>query len=235
MSNEDQDRLRRFDEEITKNFIHNMQGNAAASDELMALAPTATNARAAGAEFDRENELLERALQELVTAYPRNTTPHHVFLKATALNTMYSTFMPLYHPTRTDMYDVADHICRYGDDIDQALADGVAEVVDLISTPVIEGKQLYRPFSFATKYASWHKPESYPIWDAHVRAYLIWLQREWGFTRDFKVDGSWKYAAFREAITRLRDQYSLGEFSFKELDKFLYRAGGVLVAKGIVK
>jgi hypothetical protein len=189
------------------------------------------NVRAACAQFDSENETLEAALAELFTAYPRNTTPHHVFLKVTALNTMYSTFMPLYNPTRTDVHDVAAHIAASGEAIDRALDEAAPGIVDLISTPVIPGKRPYRPFSFATKYASWHRPECYPIWDARVREYLLWLQRERGFAPDFKVDGTWKYPAFREAITRLRTEYSLGEFSFKQLDKFLYGAGGVLMPK----
>jgi hypothetical protein len=64
-----------------------------------------------------------------------------------------------------------------------------------------------------------------------VRRYLLWQKKEWGFAPDFYMDGDWKYAAFRELISRLQKQYGLEGFSFKQLDKFLYTVGGVLEKK----
>ena len=80
-----------------------------------------------------------------------------------------------------------------------------------------------------TALCSTHRPNCYPIWDSRVRKYLLWLQQERDFAKDFMVDGSWKYSAFRETISFLREQYGLNEFSFKDLDKFLYLAGNVLI------
>jgi hypothetical protein len=64
-----------------------------------------------------------------------------------------------------------------------------------------------------------------------VRESLLWLQREWGFAPDFAVNGDWRYPAFRELISRLRKQYGLEAFSFKQTDKFLHHVGGVLLAR----
>jgi hypothetical protein len=197
--------------------------------EDTALAPSLANVKAACEEFDHEEAIIEGALAELFTAYPANTTAHHVLLKTTAVNALYSTQIPLYSRTKTSLRDVADNICRNGPAIDAALAEGNPDVVGQISRPDVAPKKAIGHFSFATKYCSWHRPECYPIWDSRVRAYLLWLQKEHGFAKDFKVDGSWKYPAFKEVIGRFRKQYELDAFSFKQIDKFLYRAGDVLM------
>jgi hypothetical protein len=187
--------------------------------------------KAAVRQFDRDNAVLEGALRELFAAWPGNTNEHHVYLKVTALNTLYSTRMPVYSPQKLDLGDVTEHICRNGRTIDQALADDRPEVVDRIAHPEANGKPSYHPWSFATKYASWHRPLSYPIWDTRVRAYLLWLQEEHDFNKDFGVDDWWKYGMFRKAISGLRTQYGLEEFSFKDLDKFMWQAGDVVMEK----
>jgi hypothetical protein len=117
-------------EEMTQVF-DNLNGNAGPAEAQ--LAPTPANVRAAIEEFDRENETGEAALQALFTAFPFNTTRQQVFLKATALNALYSTNIPLYRRTRTDLYDTTELIYRNGAAIDNALSNGVADVVDLIA------------------------------------------------------------------------------------------------------
>ena len=216
------------DDDLVRDSSTTSKANAK-SKVQMALAPSCTNVWAACEEFDREEAIIEAGLTELFTAYPQNTTPHHVLLKVTTLNALYSSQILVYSPTRTDVRDMAEHICGNGHAIDAALANGLPEVVDEIARPEVTGKRAYQHFSFATKYCSWHRPECYPIWDSRVRAYLLWLQKERSFAKDFKVYGCWKYPAFLELITRFRKQYELDAFSFKQLDKFLYRAGYVLM------
>jgi hypothetical protein len=126
---------------------------------------------------------------------------------------------------------MVEHICQNGHAIDAALANGLPEVVDQVARPEVTGKKAYQHFSFASKYCSWHRPDCYPNWDSRVRAYLLWLQKEWSFAEDFEVDGYWKYAAFLEVITRFRKQYKLDAFSFKQLDKFLLSRGDVLLSQ----
>jgi hypothetical protein len=68
-----------------------------------------------------------------------------VLLKATALNALYSTFIPVYNPTGTDLYDITTSICRNGAAIDSAFSHGFAEIVDQIAQPEIsEKKKAYR-------------------------------------------------------------------------------------------
>lgn len=64
-------------------------------DEIV-IKPSADDIRQADAEFDSENKILEEALKELFGQYPHNSQPAQVLLKVTALNTLYSTQIPLY-------------------------------------------------------------------------------------------------------------------------------------------
>src|SRR5215469_10814229 len=117
-----------------------IQGKESANMEINELipenvVPSPANVKAACEEFDREEATVEAALRELFTAYPKNTTKHHVLLKVTALNFLYSTFIRLYNRTRPDVSDMAEYISRNGDAIDWALAGGLAEIVDQIAQP----------------------------------------------------------------------------------------------------
>jgi hypothetical protein len=228
---EESESMSNIDEDLVQSFIRNLNENAVKNEIEVVLAPSRDHVKAACEEFDRAEGLIEAALAELFTAYPQNTAEPCVLLKVVALNSLYSTRIPLYSSTTSDVMDMVRHIYQRGDAIDAALAGGVPEIVNQIARPEVTGKKAYQHFSFATKYCSWHRPECYPIWDSRVEAYLLWLQKAWGFAKDFKVEGSWKYSAFLEVITRFRMQYGLDGFSFKQLDKFLYRAGDVLLSR----
>jgi hypothetical protein len=107
------------------------------------------------------------------------------------------------------------------------------ELVNRISKTVKGGKTFYN-YSFATKYCSFHRPESYPIWDSHVDEYLAQLRnqekhKQGGF-RQFKRKDLWNYPEFKKIVTEFRDYYGLQEFTFKQIDGFLYYEGGKLLA-----
>jgi len=71
--------------------------------------PTQELVKTACEEFDRDNLLIEQALTELFNQYPANAVLHHVLLKVVALNTLYSTQIPLYSETIPDLTDLARH------------------------------------------------------------------------------------------------------------------------------
>ena len=97
--------------------------------------PTAELVTAACKEFDQENLIIERALNELFSQYPRNSDHSHVLLTVVALNRLYSTQIFAVH-------DVARHIHQQAQDVDFALATGSPEIVDKIArvTLRINGK-----------------------------------------------------------------------------------------------
>jgi len=190
--------------------------------------PSADDIRRAGAEFDYENKILEEALQELFGQYPQNTHPAQVLLKVTALNTLYSTQIPLYRETIPTIFDVAEHIVALG--IDSDLARGDDGLVYRLAKTEVPQKKIRFNYSFATKYCSWHNPNAYPIFDSCVYAYLCHLVNH-GCLDRFVQNDMWVYPTFKRTIEEFKERNRLGEFTFKDIDKFLYLQGRVVIGK----
>jgi hypothetical protein len=172
----------------------------------------------------------DRALTELFAQYPKNDNFVHVLLKVVALNALYSLRIRVYgdHPT---VYDVARHIV--GQKIDPDLDLCLPELVHRISK-IDKGKKTFYHYSFATKYCSFHRPESYPIWDSRVDEYLGRLRNQEKHKKDgfrqFKRLDLWNYPKFKKIVTEFRDHYGLQAFTYKQIDAFLYLEGGKLLA-----
>jgi hypothetical protein len=166
-------------------------------------------------QFDQGNPALtDQALTQLIAAFPDNHDAASVLLKATTINSLYATNIYA-------IFQVARHI--YALNIDPKLAQGSLEVVDEIATITLKDK-CKRNYSFATKYCSWHCPEIYPIFDSYVER-LLWAYRQQDHFADYKRGETWHYPCYVEIIEQFRTHYCLGEFGFKELDKFLWQYG----------
>ena len=190
--------------------------------------PSTDDVRRAGAQFDSDsnNKILEEALQELFGQFPQNTHLAQVLLKVTALNTLYSTQIPLYHETIPTIFEVAEHIVNLG--IDSDLRRGVDGLVRSLATVEVPPKKVRFNYSFATKYCSWHNPEAYPIFDSRVYAYLCHLVNHGCIDRFIRND-MWDYPIFKRTIEGFKERNLLGEFTFKEIDKFLYLQGAIVI------
>jgi hypothetical protein len=175
--------------------------------------------------FGTDKNNPDPSLIELFTRYPKNTDFAHVLLKVVTLNTLYSTMIRVYsdHPT---VYDVARHIVDQK--IDSALDLCLPELVRRISE-IDKDKKTFYNYSFATKYCSFHRPESYPIYDSRVNEYL-WHLRNLGGLKKFKRNVLWIYPEFKKIVTELRDRYGLQELSFRQIDVFLWYEGGKILA-----
>lgn len=178
------------------------------------------------AQFDRENKEIEEALLSLFRQYPANSSPADVLLKVTCLNTLYSTQIRLYSARVPSILDVVYHIVNAN--IDSDLRVGSPEVIGRIATIKIAEKANRYYYSFATKYCSWHKPESYPIFDSRVLQYLCYLRNQ-DFLSHFSQDSLWIYTEFKRVIEEFRSNNKLEDFTFKQLDKFLYLQGSKLL------
>jgi hypothetical protein len=191
--------------------------------------PTAKGITIACMEFNDENQIIEDALNDLFSEYPSNDRLANVFCKVVTLNALYSTRIPIWSAKLPNVQDVAVHIRNLRPD--QDFSSQSTEIVSKISAVMVEGKEHRNYFSFATKYASWHRREIYPIWDTNVQNYFTCLRRfhraDWDdFSRDFKLTGNWSYSDFHGLMVRFRDHYGLAAVSFKDLDKFLWLHGG---------
>ena len=168
-------------------------------------------------EFDKQNLIIERALEELFNQFPGNSDLSHILLKVVALNRLYSTQI-------LAVMDVTQHIHRNAQDMDSALAAGSPQIVNKIArvTVSVSGKERNN-FSFATKYCSWHNPEAYPVWDYCVDRYLWTLQKQDHFAPFLKRNADlWDYPKFCEVIIAFRDFYGLDSFTFRDTDKFFW-------------
>ena len=185
--------------------------------EIKPIVPNPGLVRDACRQFDEENAVVERALAELFRQYPTNDDEAHVLLKVVALNRLYSAGI-------LAVMDVARHIYQQAQEVDGALkADPPSpEAVDQIAQVTILATGKQRKFwSFATKYCSWHRPESYPIWDSRVARYLRSLKG----SPFIRPDNWTHYREFAVLMNRFRDFYNLSSFTFKEIDKFLFLSG----------
>lgn len=177
------------------------------------MVPTPELVRAACEEY--RQDLGDEALRELFTQYPENQCRSHVVLKVVALNRIYSAGV-------LAVYDVAQHIHARAREIDEGLKAGDSSVVETIHKVRISKTGKERKFwSFATKYCSWHNPEKYPIWDSRVVNYLRSLGKG-----EFAHPDAWtKYAEYRALIDAFRTHYQLEEFTYKQIDMFMWKYG----------
>lgn len=167
--------------------------------------------------FDRDpsNRLTEEALDLLLSDFPENVELVHVLLKVVALNELYSTNI-------FSIEKVARHVAELH--VDTFLANGSLEVVDKIANVMIEGK-IRNNFSFATKYCNWHNRAAYPMYDGNAVTCLVWYKDRDSFA-DFEDDDNLRYSkTFFDVVDKFRDHYGLNSFTFKQLDKFLWRFG----------
>lgn len=187
--------------------------------EAALTAPTADLVRAACTEFDRENVVTEKALTDLFAAYPANVDPSRVLLKVVALNSLYSTRI-------LAVLKLAHHIADQGPALDAALAAGSPDAVQAIAR-IGNGDRDFTFYSFATKYCNWHKPNLYPIYDSRVDKYLWFLKKEGLFQSQAlsQQQDLHSYPQFCLAMTAFREQFGLGSFTFKQIDKFLWSQG----------
>ncbi len=189
--------------------------------------PTLELVKAACEKFDQDYLIVEQALKELFNQYPGNNDLRHVLLKVVALNSLYSVQIFVYSTTIPDVEDVARHIYRNAQSIAIPPAVGSPEIVDSMARVTIPKKADRNYFSFATKYCSWHNPESYPIYDSRVDKYLWSLQKQDHFAKtEFVHADLWDYPNFLEVMVFFRNFYNLGAFTFKEIDKFLWSEDG---------
>lgn len=184
--------------------------------EAALTAPDAELVGKACDEFDRENDVTEKALAELFAAYPANDNASHVLLKVAALNSLYATRI-------LAVLKLATHIAGQAPAIDAALAAGSREAVDAIARVSAVDKD-FTFYSFASKYCNWHRPNLYPIYDSRVDKYLWALKKQNLFQCEVFSghDDLHSYPQFCVVMAAFREQFGLGSFTFKQIDKFLW-------------
>jgi hypothetical protein len=194
--------------------------------------PTAKDIDDACKKFAGDINEPDPALNLLFDKYPKNIDFDHVLLKVVALNALYSTMIRVNSKLTPTVYDVARHIVDRN--IDADLDEGSESLVDRIAnTEQIAkslGKEKQYNYAFATKYCSFHRPNFYPIHDSRVNEYL-WHLRNLGKLSQFKRMDLWAYSKFKKIVDEFRERYNLQEFTYKQVDAFLYYEGGKLIGQ----
>lgn len=175
--------------------------------------PTAEAIRNALSRLDADESFApaERVLAHAFSHHPANTILEDILTKVVLLNGLYSTNV-------FAVIGMARHIRSLV--IDPDLAAGSPAVVDRIASITIRGKTR-RHYSFATKYASWHRSDIYPIFDGLVER-LLWAFRKQYRFADFSRPDMLDYPKYKAVIVSFRQFFNVQEFSFREVDKFLW-------------
>lgn len=160
----------------------------------------------------------EKALQTLFRPHgvmSTSTDLSKVIIKCSVLNDFYATNIYQVEP-------IARHIVGIAD-IDAKLEHGELELVGRIART--EGVKNFN-YSFATKYCSHHNPDAFPIFDRYVADVLWFLKKKYPALLSFKKRDDLKdYCTFVDAIRTVRDNFGLSEYSFKDIDRYLWQLG----------
>lgn len=156
------------------------------------------------------------ALRKLFASLPGNAELGDVLLKTSTLNALYATNI-------FAIYQVAKHIHNL--QIDTRLAAQDPTLVEAIAQVQLSNGKKRRNYSFATKYCSWHSPETFPIYDGFVDN-LLWRYAQ----RDSFFGGEqlgryefWNdYPTFARTMFSFRYYYNLQQFTLRQIDKFLW-------------
>lgn len=158
----------------------------------------------------------ESALNKLFWTFaPQNILLDDVLLKVVTLNTFYSTNIK-------SVYTVALHIFKL--DIDERLKSGDETLVDEIANVTMSNGKIRNEFSFATKYCSHHNAKDYPIYDSYVEKLLRYFRDVDSFA-NFENHELRVFPVFKQTILKFRNFYSLGAFTVKEIDQYLWQLG----------
>ena len=157
---------------------------------------------------------VDRAISSLIAQYNTNDRIEPVLLKATVINSLYSTNV-------YGIYTMAEHIVAVG--VDKYLTEKSPDVVDLIAHATIGGKKRCF-YSFASKYCSFHDPETYPIYDSVVW-WMLQQLRKARKIRKFKDSELDHYSGFQRLMIEIRDKLEMTDLSLRQFDKAFWIIG----------
>lgn len=158
-------------------------------------------------------------LKKLFTeTYCDNVDVYQVMVKVCMLNTIYNT--NIHHPLL-----VANHIV--GLDVDNQIRNGNLSIINDFAKIKLGNTKVVRYYSFATKYCSFHNPTSYPVYDSFVGKVLLYFRDAniGSSFYNFKNSDFRDYEKFVNILCKFRSYYGLEQFSYKDLDKYLWQIG----------
>ena len=176
----------------------------------------------------------EKAILMVVDACP-GFTLEEIIAKASIINDLYSTSV-------FDILSVAKHICSVANTSGLIDEHGNAQLsaIQDMATVSHGGKPIHH-ISFASKFASFFKPELFPIYDSLVAGVFCRLKRKGFFksnTSFTKEDLKSKYSTYKAVYDEFMDlsgmnNLKIGEskLTYKNVDDYLWTSRKVYLAK----
>lgn len=165
-------------------------------------------------EYDRNPEwvLADAAVGWLFRMRPANDDAPTVLAKVVTLDALYATNLGVRRGVRRGglWHEVTHRIVGLKPAFDEALRAEDPAAVDQI------GETSY---VFATKYAHWHNPTAFPIYDSRVAGILPELARQIGVT--VTSHDLLDYRRFKAGVDAIRSAW-VPEWSYKQIDKALW-------------
>jgi len=183
--------------------------------------------------YKKTDECLDKLFTKI---YPLNKDINEILAKIFALNSAYYTQIP--SPCFIKLAQRIKNIA----DFENRLKVGDTELVSEISK-IIEYKnglgkiKRHTPYSFATKYMSFHEPKKYPIFDSNVEEALIYFRMRSNVAEKltFRNSDLRKYEKFKQIVTDFQRVFKLEGYCFRDIDKYLYLRGKEIKKEKIKK
>ena len=86
-------------------------------------------------------------------------------------------------------------------------------------------------YSFATKYAHFHQPNLYPMYDNLVMRLLCAANKTMGFHKKFKQSDLKKYSDYKSVIDSLAQHLGIADWGYKKIDQGLWKCAKDLFKK----
>jgi hypothetical protein len=160
-----------------------------------------------------DNQIANEAIKRAFYQFPTNDDIAVVCIKAVLINALYQTVI-------FDIIHLARHIV--GKSIDPKLrAADLGVINDIRFGHGIGERDLY---SFATKYAHFHKPDLYPIYDNLVKRLLSNANRKMRFYKEGFTQPQLKdYSAYKSVVDSLVEHLNIpASWKYKKIDQGLW-------------
>jgi hypothetical protein len=168
---------------------------------------------------DESNQNVDEIIRNLIVARPHNGNFQDVLIKTCLINDLYGTNV-------YGTYAMARHIHSLA--IDARLATGDISLVPSIAQSEFAGNRIF--YSFATKYCNWHREKCFPIYDSIVDNVLWAYRKQFHFHR-YKQGEVRIYTRWKEILDAFILYFSLGELTYKQVDKFMWKYGKEVLAR----
>ena len=179
-------------------------------------------------EFDNKNGLDENTIK-LVFCRLSDNTPEAVLARVIVLNQLYSTRLNSSVTNKTvDVRKLAEYLFNHRSELNKC------ETADEVIGWINEKQKKWHdemgcnfPYSFMTKYCSWHFPElNIPIVDRYTKGMLYYLNKQTDsiyFSKFIQNDLN-DYQTYCDIYKAFEKKYAEG-FPYKTIDKYLWKYG----------